>query len=332
MPWNPQRVVQRYGRVVRLLSPHKKVLLTTMLPQEGELEELLRLEISIRRKVVAARPYGMEIEIVEGIDEQVRNYTQRLADGDPELLNDADPTQGFAAFNGEMLRAELRRALEEGEVNRIRNLPWGVGAAFRQGPEAPSTGPAGYFFACRINDDEGEPYWRYVSKGPAGIAISTEPATILRRINPGNAPKANDAEIVLELDLEEAWQKAASSIVEEHNQLAARGEASIGPIQQWAINLLADPDIPSPAGASQASEALSIGRSNLVRTELGAIRRETKGEQITTTTAAQRIVEVVENYGLRKVEQPAPLKPITEDNIGVVCWMAILPPIPEPSA
>lgn len=332
MPWNPQRVVQRYGRVVRLLSPHKEVFLTTMLPQEGELEELLRLETSIRRKVVAARPYGMEIEIVEGIDEQVRNYTQRLADGDPELLNDADPTQGFAAFNGEMLRAELRRALEEGEVNRIRNLPWGIGAAFRQGPEAPSTGPAGYFFACRINDDEGEPYWRYVSKGPAGIAISNEPATILRRINPGNAPKAEDSEIVLELDLEEAWQEAASSIVEEHNKLAARGEASIGPIQQWAINLLADPDIPSPVGASQASEALSIGRSNLVRTELGAIRRETKGEQITTTTAAQRIVEVVENYGLRKVEQPAPLKPITEDNIGVVCWMAILPPIPEPSA
>lgn len=330
MPWNPQRVVQRYGRVVRLLSPHQEVHLTTMLPEEGDLEELLRLETSIRRKVVAARPYGMEIEIVEGIDEQVRIYTQRLADGDRGLLDDADPTNGFAAFSGEMLRAQLMRALEEGEVDRIRDLPWGVGAAFRQGPDIPSTGPAGYFFACRINDDKGEPYWRYVSKGPAGFAISNEPATILRRINPGNAPKVDESEIDLGLDLEEAWQKASSSIVEEHNQLAKKGEASIGPIQQWAINLLANPDIPSPADASQASEALSIGRSNLVRTELGAIRNTMKEEQITATVAAQKIVEVVQNYGLRKVEKPTPLKEITKDDIGVVCWMAILPPVSTP--
>ena len=124
--------------------------------------------------------------------------------------------------------------------------------------------------------------------------------------------------------------KASSSIVEEHNRLAKKGEASIGPIQQWAINLLSNPDIPSPADASQASEALSIGRSNLVRTELGAIRNTMKEEQITATVAAQKIVEVVQNYGLRKVKKPTPLKEITEDDIGVVCWMAILPPVSTP--
>ena len=40
MPWNPQRVVQRNGRVIRLRSPHDVVLLTTMLPEPGELERL----------------------------------------------------------------------------------------------------------------------------------------------------------------------------------------------------------------------------------------------------------------------------------------------------
>jgi superfamily II DNA/RNA helicase len=44
MPWNPQRVVQRNGRVIRLLSPHDEVQLTTMLPTAGDLDELLHLD------------------------------------------------------------------------------------------------------------------------------------------------------------------------------------------------------------------------------------------------------------------------------------------------
>ena len=43
MPWNPQRVVQRNGRVIRLLSPHDQVQLTTMLPTAGDLDELLHV-------------------------------------------------------------------------------------------------------------------------------------------------------------------------------------------------------------------------------------------------------------------------------------------------
>lgn len=325
MPWNPQRVVQRYGRVVRLLSPHNDVYLTTMLPEEGDLEELLRLETTIRHKVVAARPYGMEIEIVEGIDEQVRVYTEKLARGDPSLLDDADSTAGFEAFSSELLRAELRRAWEEGEVDRIRELPWGVGTAFRQGEGVPSTGPSGYFFACRINDDEGERYWRYVTKD----SVLGEPATILRRINPGNAPQHDLSAIDLDIDLEEAWCRASDSIVKEHNDLAEKGDISIGPIQQWALNLLADPTVPSPPGASQASKALSVGRGNLVRTELGSIRRDLKDKQITPTGAARKIVEVVQNFGLREVDQPPRLTKITQDDIGVVCWMAVLPSVSD---
>ena len=56
MPWNPQRVVQRYGRVVRLKSPHDTVSLVSMLPEPGDLELILQLEAAIQRKIVAARP------------------------------------------------------------------------------------------------------------------------------------------------------------------------------------------------------------------------------------------------------------------------------------
>ena len=190
MPWNPQRMVQRYGRVIRLKSPHDEVYLTTMLPEQGDLEEILKLEIAIRRKIVAARPYGMEVQVIDKTEEEARAYAQRLADGDTTLLDEDDEAGGTHEFSGEALRAELRRELEEGRGEELRNLPWGIGAAFRQGVETPSSGAPGVFFACRA---KGERYWRYVDS--AGEVIG-EPAPILRRIDPGHAPGVDDPRLI----------------------------------------------------------------------------------------------------------------------------------------
>ena len=90
MPWNPQRMVQRYGRVIRLKSPHDEVSLTTMLPEAGDLEEILKLEIAIRRKIVAARPYGMEVDVVDNMEQEARAYARRVFDGDETLLDEDD--------------------------------------------------------------------------------------------------------------------------------------------------------------------------------------------------------------------------------------------------
>ncbi len=74
--------MQRNGRVIRLLSPHDEVFLTTMLPEPGELEELLGLETRVRAKIRAAGVYGMEVEVIEGIESELRSYAERLAEGD----------------------------------------------------------------------------------------------------------------------------------------------------------------------------------------------------------------------------------------------------------
>jgi hypothetical protein len=47
---------------------------------------------------------------------------------------------------------------------------------------------------------------------------------------------------------------------------------------------------------------------------------------ISRDDAARRIVEVVESFGLQVVEPPPALEPILEDDVGVICWMAVLPP------
>ena len=319
MPWNPQRVVQRYGRVVRLKSPHDRVSLITMLPERGDLELILELEATIRRKIVAARPYGMEIDVIEAdIEEEIRTYTRRLSEGDETLLDEADPATGAQAVNGELLRAELRRAAAEGEIERVRNLPWGIGAAFAQGPGVPSVGPPGVFLACRTRD--GERYWRYVVDD-GGMASA--PATMLRRINPGDAPGVLDPPV----DLETAWSEAAASIVEEHNDAASTssGHGSLGPIQRWARGLLEDAAVSSPPAAAEAYEALGAERSSLVRQDLAAIKRSLDRDTIDVDEAARQVVAVVEFHGLRAVDAPPPTPQITEDDLGVVCWMTVLP-------
>ena len=90
-----------------------------------------QLEAAICRKIVAARPYGMEIEVMESdVDEEIQSYARRLADGDVTLIDEpraAGEPQGTSA---ESLRAELHRAGAEGELHRVQELTWGVGAAF----------------------------------------------------------------------------------------------------------------------------------------------------------------------------------------------------------
>lgn len=320
MPWNPQRVVQRNGRVIRLKSPHTSVGLTTMLPTPGELETFLKLEATIRRKVLAASIYGLETEVLDGVETELRNFAARLADGDPALLDPEDGPAG-AAFAGEALRAELLRAVSEGELQRLQALPWGTGAVFRQGEGIPSTGRPGIFFACRTRS--GERYWRYVeSESGSTTGAEVSEADMLRRINPGGAPQADAA-----LDLEGAWRIVVASIVEEHNQRADPRTATqaIGPVQRFALGLLRDPAVRVPPGASAADEALSVERSSTVRQALAEIRSALDNEEIGRDEAARRIVEAVQAFGLQPVEPPPSMEPITEDDVGVVCWIGVLP-------
>ena len=157
--------------------------------------------------------------------------------------------------------------------------------------------------------------------------MENAPGAILRRIDPGNAPNVEQPSI----DLERTWQVAVTSIVEEHNERAASAgdPVPVGPIQRWALEVLRDPAALLPEGAETAYEALSVDRSRTVRSALGAVRRALTNDAISLTAAAARIVEVVRSFGLREVAPPEPLAEITEDDVGVICWMAVLPAATE---
>lgn len=324
MPWNPQRVVQRNGRVIRLLSPHKEVLLATMLPEQGELERLLGLEARIHGKIRAAGGvYGMESEVIEGLETELRSYAERLADGDPSLVD--EPEQDSGAFVGEQLRRMIDRALAEGEVERVLALPWGEGTCFRQTVSGRSRGAPGVFFATRTpgmeDTPEGYRYWRYV-EADSGALIS-EDLEILRRIDPQGGQAADD---LGGLDLEVAWERAASDVVRAHNQrtdLRGRQE-QIGPRQRWALDLLRDFTVAVPPGADTAAQALEVERSSAVRRALGEVQAEVEAARMSRDEAASAIVDLVRDFGLHPVEPPSLPHRITVDDLGVVCWMGVL--------
>jgi hypothetical protein len=329
MPWNPQRVVQRNGRVIRLLSQHDEVHVWTMLPVPGELERLLGLEARIQAKIKAASGvYGMEAEVIEGMEREMEaelgQYATRLVEGDEDLLE--EPEESSGAFIGEELRRMIDRALAEGELARIEGLPWGIGACFRQSSTERSHGSPGVFFATRTpmmpDAPDGYRYWRFVEL-PEETLISTELA-ILRRIDPhGGEPATLEG-----VDLERAWELAAEDIVAEHNARAdvRADQEQIGPRQRWALEVLRDPSVALPPGADLADEALSVERSSAVRRALVEIQERVQGRNISRDQAAAEIVKVVEDFGLQRVEAPPVVEKITEDQLGVVCWMAVLPP------
>ncbi len=319
MPWNPQRVVQRNGRVIRLLSPHDEVFLTTMLPQPGELEELLRLETRVRTKIRAASLYGMEVEVIEGIESELHSYAERLAEGDLDLLEDEGEARLSGAFLGEELRARVRRAVEEGELARLRALPWGIGAVFEQVQGGASAGAPGVFFATRTKS--GERYWRYVELEGGLVDSDLE---MLRRID----PTGSAARELADLDLEALWRQAAADIIAEHNRRADPrvAQEAIGPAQRFALELLRDPAVILPPGAERTEEALSVARGTAVRRALNEIRAEVLEERISRNEAAERLVHLVSDLGLQPVALNDFPEEIDEDDLGVVCWMAVLPP------
>ena len=326
MPWNPQRVVQRNGRIIRLRSPHDTAYLYTLVPKQGDLNRLLKLEAKLQAKIMAANAsVGMETPVLADVETESQVYAdlstfvERLSGGDTTLLYEQQSGgETGSAFAGELFRSYLRRAAEEGEVSRLRDLPWGIGAAFVQ--RSPTLAEPGVFFACRTRRDER--YWRMVSQ--SGEVLYREDLPMLRLIDPQEQP---GCPIPGELDLERLFAVAAADICAAHNALLdpeARF-AALPASQRWALDVLRSPDAPAGEEYDEADQALSVGRNNLVRRELSELRREYEGGGMSVTDCARRIIEVVVRFGLRPVEAPQAPEPITEEDLGVVCYQVVLP-------
>lgn len=314
MPWNPQRVVQRNGRVIRLKSPHDEVFLYTLLPKLGTLEKLLKLESKLQQKILAAnKSIGMESQVLESIEAELRDYADRLSQGDATLLEEGDTQSGFT---GERYRADLAKYIREEGANKLERLPWGIGSAFVS--DNPRVTEPLVYFACRTK--EGQRYQRMVSGSGALLDFHEERMLLLAD------PKGLQAtDIPEELDLQQLFFTAADDLVASHNEKAAVPPGDrLPPAQRWAVQILTrSPDFPERL---QAIKALQTARPNTFVKELRNLRRERDEDQESANeTYARRIAGLVTQYGLDPGANPTQIKAITRNDIGVVCYQVVLP-------
>ena len=326
MPWNPQRVVQRNGRVIRLGSDHDEVNLRTLLPEQGELEAILRLEARIAVKIHAANAsVGMESQVLGGLLDEERAYEDLLGHarrlgGDATLLDDGAGGQS-GSLAGEEYRQLLRRAREEGRISWLKEMPWGVGTAFVRHGGTPDLPLPVIVFVMR--DRRGRrPHWRAVT---ARGEVVTQPLTLLQLADP-----ADESPVALPDDdyLERAWELAAEDVCRAHN--ASRdpkaGRPSLPASQRWALDLLRAASLPKGDRFSRADEALLVPRGRALLRALSAIRREREsGERPVLDTAEQVARIVLDDFGLRPVKLPAPPRhELTPDDIGVVAFQVVV--------
>ena len=62
-----------------------------------------------------------------------------------------------------------------------------------------------------------------------------------------------------------------------------------------------------------------------MRQALSEVRASVTEGEISPDDPARRDVEIVESFGLQLVEPTPALESIEESDIGVVCWMAVVP-------
>ena len=318
LPWNPMRLVQRHGRIDRIGSPHDRVYLRTLFPT-AKLDGLLALETTIRRKLIqAARSIGVEEDVIAGMKAAAeRNFASqvdRIADGDVSILEELEAT---GALSGEEFRRELADALKSGYREAVEQLPWvsGTGKAAAQ---------SGFVFCARIADHH-LPVYRYVPTptwqvDPELISGETLRCLDLARCTP-------DTEVVVPDTVRgvahNAWKAARAHILaewEERTDPANLAPQISRPVREAEELLrLNRPDAMSAADHDRACTTLLARFDPRVERAIGAaLKEQTDAERV------QAILEVIERFSLTPPDPIEPLPQITEDDIHLVTWMALI--------
>lgn len=316
LPWNPMRLVQRHGRVDRIGSHHDDVYIRCFFP-DLRLEELLDLEARIRRKLAqAAATIGVESEVIpEGATSEVvfaetRDEIEALRREDAALFINAgeDPS----AHSGEEYRQELRQGLEL-RAQEIKRLPWAAGSGFAHGLQK------GHFFCARVGDRR---FLRFV---PADSERDLVRGTLgcLRMITCTDLT-ARHMPDDLRRDAYGAWATARGDIYEEWT--FGTDPANLQPtvrrlFREMANHLRRYP----PSGIVQADldrilDSLEAPWGLRIERQFREIFDPDSEDPL---GISQRIVDKVHELGLQPFVAPQPLPVIQEDEVQLVCWMAI---------
>ncbi|GAB4326065.1 MAG: hypothetical protein Kow0074_20220 [Candidatus Zixiibacteriota bacterium] len=321
LPWNPMRLVQRHGRIDRIGSPHDDVYIWCFFPDQ-HLDALLRLEFRIRGKLAqAAASIGIESEVIPGgttgevVFTETRDEIERLRQGNPGLFERAGEPEGV--HSGEEYRQELRKGLEEFEA-KIKSLTGSARSGLVRGRET------GWFFCARVGDGEHQKvFLRFVSAN-AEKPILQDTLACLRLIACEHDTPCNLPDHMIE-GAYDAWSHARRHIYDEWaiGTDPKNLQPKIRPLfHQAADHLRSNP----PADIDQTDLDLAV-RSLLapwgMRYER-ELRTLMKDDSLSETDRSVQLLNKINELGMKPYSAPDPLPLIDEDEITLVCWMAVV--------
>ena len=161
LPWNPVRMIQRAGRIDRLFSPHDKVYIYNLMPEDG-LEDLLKLVKNLAKKIETIEDVvALDASVLgEQIEAKELDKVMRLRAGGvqaDQVYREGERSQGLDE-GAEMLNKYLD-LMKEFATEDIRDIPNGV-YSVKKGMAS------GVYVMLRMPEEaSGEVFWRFYPLG-----------------------------------------------------------------------------------------------------------------------------------------------------------------------
>ena len=328
LPWNPMRLVQRHGRIDRIGSPHLAVYLRCVFP-DAQLDDLLGLEERLHRKIkqaAASVGVGSVLPDQTAVDvdfTETREEIERLRREDADLFERGGTSKG--TLSGEEYRQELRKALEDETLAaKIQGLPWGSGSGMAV-ERADGADLTGYVFCIRVGDWD-RPVFRYVEMGTGEPTVVDDTLACLDHAHP---PDGFDTPRVLDDDTYtlafDAWAVARDDVIERWNWHADKAnlEPKVPKVLARAAEIVRSSP---PPGVNQEAVDRAVDTlqapypERILRTFRAAL-----GGTDDPAAQADHVLRIIADLGLQPYEAPEPLPEVTDDDVHLICWLALTP-------
>ena len=319
LPWNPMRLVQRHGRIDRLLSQHKSVFMRTFFPVE-KLKDLFELENKVRKKLALANSTtGIEATPIEGGAESIRIYSERRKEIEGWEQGDASSVEKgrtrFDVKTAEEYRRTLSKALEDPErkwLERLQSMPLKMGSGKLAAKD-------GHFFCVKV-DDHPQPFLRFV---PSADPILTDFYDCLELLE----CEASTERVVSTKERKQAfhaWKQAQRSIVEEWNTFVKESSSQSRGVKinrDVADFLQKNP--PPGVSMDELSQVIQKLRGTWRTHDEQGLKKIWKEKSHDTKRASQTLYDFVDKKNILTLLRSKRYERIEEDSVYLVCWMSL---------
>jgi len=281
---------------------------------DKRLDNLLEIEARIRRKLAqAAASVGVEQEVIPGatasdrVFAETREEIEALSRERFDLFETAG--EDTNAHSSEEYRQEIRKGLKNyGE--RIQHLPGGVGSGFRGGSAK------GHFFCAKVGE---RVFLRFV---PFAEGVPDRDTLGCLRLIACREDTPRELSEELAARAYGAWESVRKDIFS--NEWMKATPASLQPRVKLSLRAAADQfrKFPPPGLSLQELDRLVESVEAPWGARIERVLREAL-EGKSGIDASTSLVEKIRFLGLQPYRPPEPLPPIEEDEIRLVCWMAV---------